>query len=110
MTSDLGFSLFPIRSEFLGRGDSSFYREGYKTASLGKFPDMKTTKIPKVLGKKRQTQGDWRLGGAFGSPPGFIENLLLFDSGLSADSYYPSAFLNLTLYSHGCIAPSPFPT
>ena len=65
MTSDLGFSLFPIRSEFLGRGDSSFYREGYKTASLGKFPDMKTAKIPKVLGKKRQTQGNWSLGWGF---------------------------------------------
>lgn len=65
MTSDLGFSLFPIRSEFLGRGDSSFYREGYKTASLGKFPDMKTAKIDEVLGKKRQTQGDWSLGWGF---------------------------------------------
>lgn len=51
--SDLGFSLFPIRRELLGRGDSSFYREGYKTASLGKFPDMKTAKINEVLGKMR---------------------------------------------------------
>ena len=51
--SDLGFSLFPIRRELLDIGYNSFYREGYKTASLGKFPDMKTAKIDEVLGKMR---------------------------------------------------------
>lgn len=98
MTSDLGFHLFPVRGEFLGRGDSSFYREGYKTASLGKFPDMKTTKVNKVLGKKETNATRLEFGmGLSGSPPRFIENLLLFDSGLSEDSFYPSAFLNPTV-------------
>lgn len=43
----------PIGRQFLGIGDTSFYRERSKTASLGKFPEMKTAKIDGVLGKKR---------------------------------------------------------